>query len=297
MNLLITGAWQSAHEYIPEIESFGHKVVFMQQETENLPCDYNWVEGIICNGLFLHHKIKQFVNLKYIHLTSAGYDRAPMDYIKQRNIEIHNAHGVYSIPMAEFAVAGVLQIYKQSRFFYSNQKKHKWEKNRELLELSGKSICIVGCGSVGTECAKRFRAFGCRIIGIDLVPREDIFYNEMFSLDKIQEILPVIDVVILALPLTDATRHLVNDSVFEYMKNGVVLVNIARGAVIDTDALLRHMNRLGGAVLDVFEEEPLKENNLFWDFNNIILTPHNSFVGDGNSERLSKLIIENLEDK
>lgn len=295
MNLLITGAWQSACEYISEIESYGHKVVFMQQERESLPCDYNWVEGVVCNGLFLHHSIELFTNLKYIQLTSAGFDRVPMDYVKEHDIEIYNARGVYSIPMAEFAIAGVLQIYKQSRFFYENQMKHKWGKHRGVLELSGKNVCIVGCGSVGTECAKRFKAFGCEIIGIDLFPREDINYDQMANLEKFEEVLPDTDVLVLTLPLTEQTKHILDSNMIAHLKESAVLVNIARGAIIDTDALISCIDRIGGAVLDVFEEEPLNEDNPLWDLDNVILTPHNSFVGNGNNARLGKVVIKNLE--
>lgn len=112
--------------------------------------------------------IEKFKNLRYIQLTSAGYDRVPLDYVKEHQIEIHNARGVYSIPMAEFAISGVLQLYKQARFFDNNQKNHQWIKHRGLLELNEKTVCIVGCGSVGTECAKHFAAFGCQVVGIDL---------------------------------------------------------------------------------------------------------------------------------
>lgn len=295
MNLLITGAWQFAHENISSLESLGHKVAFMQQEKGKLPCDAEWIEGAVCNGLFLYHKIEEFINLRYIQLTSAGFDRVPMDYVKEHDIEIYNARGVYSIPMAEFAIAGVLQIYKQSRFFCENQRNHKWEKHRGLLELSGNKVCIVGCGSVGTECAKRFRAFGCEIIGIDLFPRKDDLYDRMFGLDKLEDVLTNMDVVVLTLPLTDETKHLVDGDMLTHLKNGAVLVNIARGAIIDADALIKSLDRLGGAVLDVFEEEPLNEDNPLWGMKNVILTPHNSFVGSGNGPRLSKLIIKNLE--
>ena len=295
MNLLITGAWQSAHENISSLESLGHKVAFMQQEKEKLPCDAEWIEGAVCNGLFLYHKIEEFINLRYIQLTSAGFDRVPMDYVKEHDIEIYNARGVYSIPMAEFAIAGVLQIYKQSRFFCENQRNHKWEKHRGLLELSGNKVCIVGCGSVGTECAKRFRAFGCEIIGIDLFPRKDDFYDQMFGLDKLEDVLTNMDVIVLTLPLTDETKHLVDGDMLTHLKNGAVLVNIARGAIIDADALIKSLDRLGGAVLDEFEEEPLNEDHPLWGMKNVILTPHNSFVGSGNGPRLSKLIIKNLE--
>jgi len=149
MNLLVTGAWSDGKNCIAELEAMGHTVTFMQFEKDALPCSYDWAEGVICNGLFLTHPIEQFTNLRYIQLTSAGFDRVDMDYVKSHGIEIHNARGVYSIPMAEFALCGVLQLYKQAAFFRENQRKHLWEKHRGLLELAGKNVLIVGCGSVG----------------------------------------------------------------------------------------------------------------------------------------------------
>ena len=294
MNLLVTGAWSDGKNCISELEAMGHNVTFMQYEKDALPCDYEWVEGVICNGLFLTLQIEKFINLKYIQLTSAGFDRVDMNYVKAHNIEIHNARGVYSIPMAEFAVCGVLQLYKQAAFFRENQKQHLWEKHRGLLELAGKNVLIVGCGSVGNECAKRFKAFDCTITGVDLYPREDSLYSEILPLDKLDEALRQADVVILTLPLTEQTRYLIDDSKLSLIKNGATLVNIARGAIIDTKALLNNIDRFTGAVLDVFEEEPLNENCPLWDKQNIILTPHNSFVGEGNAERLREIITENI---
>lgn len=157
MNILVTGAWQEAEKYITELESMENKVIFMQCEKNELPCEYGWVEGVICNGLFLYHDVNKFTNLKYIQLTSAGYDRVPIEYLNNKKIKINNARGVYSIPMAEFAVFSILQFYKQSRFFYKNQSIHKWEKNRNLLEMTDKKVCIIGCGSVGNRMCKTIR--------------------------------------------------------------------------------------------------------------------------------------------
>lgn len=296
MNLLITGAWNDAKDHFDELEKMGHHIEFLQFEKEALPCPYEWVEGVICNGLFLFHAIEKFANLKYIQLTSAGFDRVPMEYVQEHQIEIHNAKGVYSIPMAEFALFGVLELYKQGRFFMENQKQHRWEKHRELLELHGKRVCIIGCGNVGTECAKRFRAFECVINGIDLVPRNDDSYEEVFGLDRLEEILTESDIVVLTLPLTDQTRHLIDGEKLKKMKLGAILVNIARGAIVDTEALIQVLPNLGGVILDVFEEEPLEEESILWDMENVIVTPHNSFVGDGNRKRLNEVILGNLEE-
>ena len=95
--------------------------------------------------------------------------------------------------------------------------------------------------------------------------------------------------------LNKQTRHLIDNRKLSLMKDGATLVNIARGAIIDTKALLNHIDRFTGVVLDVFEEEPLNENSPLWDKQNIILTPHNSFVGEGNGERLRELVINYLK--
>lgn len=296
MNLLITGAWKEAKNHIHQLEEDGHYVKFLQFEKDELPCTYEWVEGVICNGLFLSHRIEYFVNLKYIQLTSVGFDRVPMKYIGEHRIEIHNARGVFSVPMAEFALTGVLQIYKQSRYFYNNSRRKVWEKHRGLIELAEKKVCIVGCGSVGNECAKRFRAFGCDVTGIDIDTdlRTNENYNRMLDLESLEEVLPVCDNLVLTLPLTNETNHLMNAQRLNLMKQGAVLVNLSRGAIIDTGALIQVMPRLGGAVLDVFEEEPLGTDSPLWDMEQVIITPHNSFVGDGNDKRLAEVIFHNL---
>ena len=293
MNLLITGAWHGAQEHIAEIEAMGHEVRFLQWEKDEI-VDPDWVEGVIGNGLFLHHPIESFPNLQYIQLTSAGFDRVPMDYVKAHGIEIHNAKGIYSIPMAEYAVAGVLQLYKQSRFFYENQKAHRWEKHRGLLELNGKTVLIVGCGDVGTECAKRFRAFGCKVVGINRTVRDKPTFDVIQPLSELDAVLPEANVIILTLGLNTETKHILDAKRLKGLKTGVVLVNLARGGLIDEEALLTVLPRLTGAVLDVFEEEPLPMSSPLWERENVILTPHNSFVGDGNGERIAQMILDTL---
>ena len=295
MNLLITGAWQQAKDYIEKIQQQGHSVAFLQYEKDALPCEYDWVEGVICNGLFLQHPIEKFKNLKYIQLTSAGFDRVPMEHVKEQHISIFNARGVYSIPMAEFAICGVLQLYKQARFFYKNQMSQNWDKHRGLLELSGKTVCIVGCGSVGTECAKRFGAFGCEVMGVNRTVQEMQYYDRIVGMEELDTVLAKADVLVLTIPLAEETRHLINERRLAMMKRGSILVNVARGVVVEQEALVKALeDHLGGAVLDVFEEEPLGEENPLWEMENVILTPHNSFVGDGNAGRLADVILCNL---
>lgn len=298
MKMLLTGSVNWTEEQKNEIKEYGNEIIYIQDERVPLnqqSIDVACIEGVICNGLFLYNDIAKFINLRYIQLTSAGFDRIPMDYVEKHHIEIHNARGVYSIPMAEFAISGVLQLYKQSEFFHENQKQHKWKKNREILELKGKRVCIVGCGSVGTECAKRFGAFGCRVIGVDLYPKADEYYEEMLKLENLEDALSKSDVVVLTLPLTVETKHLINAERLKIMKQGAVLVNIARGSIVNTEELVKGIDHLRGAVLDVLDEEPLASDSVLWDMENVIITPHNSFVGEGNKERLYYIIIENIK--
>jgi len=296
MKLLITGAWKATDGQLEVVRRLGLDVVLQPQEADPLVCPAEDVEGIVGNGIFLHHPIEAFRNLRYIQLTSAGFDRVPMDYVKSHGIEIRNARGVYSIPMAEHAMAGVLTLYRRFHEFHGSQTEHKWQKIRDLEEVNDKTAVIVGCGNVGTECAKRFAAFGCRVIGVDIVVRKDENYDDMLPLEQLDGSLPMADIVVLTLPLTDETRHLLDARRLSLMKDRAVVVNIARGAVVEQGALADELSsgRLR-AVLDVFEEEPLPEDSILWNLPNVVLTPHNSFIGDGDANRLAAVILQNLE--
>ena len=296
MNLLLTGAWASARAHLTELEARGHAVIFMPQERDPLPCDPAWVEGVVCNGLFLHHSLDEFPKLRFVQLTSAGLDRVPLEALKARGVRVCNARGVYSVPMAEFALAGVLALCKELRFFGERQREGRWEKRRDLRELAGRRVTVLGCGSVGTECAKRFSALGCAVVGVDLFPREDPAYQAVRPLEELDALLPESNILILTLPLTPETRGLLDARRLRLLKPGAILVNISRGAVAVEAELTAALaeGRLGGAVLDVFETEPLPADSPLWAMENVILTPHNSFVGEGNDARLSRLILENL---
>jgi len=297
MKLLLTGAFKYTNEQIEDLKSLGHEIVFSGDEREKINFDVSNIEGVICNGLFVYNDITLFKSLKYIQLTSAGYDRVPMDYIKSHEIEIYNARGVYSVPMAEFALTGILQLVKQSRFFYENQKRCVWEKSRTLGELAGKTAVIVGAGNIGTEIAKRLKAFDVTVVGIDITtdPRPHFYKNQLF--ENLDEQLKTADIVVLTLPLNDDTKEMFDKSKFDLMKNNSVFVNIARGKLVVENDLIEALNKnkLSGAVLDVFETEPLKKESPLWDMNNVIITPHNSFVGQNNNKRMFDVIIGNLE--
>ena len=142
MNLLLTGCFSYTESQKEKLASLGYRIHFMQQEKDSLPLAAAEVDATVCNGLFLTHNIEEFSQLKFIQLTSAGFDRVPVDYIKAKGIALHNARGVYSVPMAEWALFRVLEHYKQGWFFKNEQKQHQWTKHRGLRELACSRVDI-----------------------------------------------------------------------------------------------------------------------------------------------------------
>ena len=293
MNVLVTGAFQLNSEELAALEAAGHKVFLHPDERTPVEQPERY-EAVVCNGLFLYNPIGSFTNLRLIQLTSAGLDRVPLDYVRAHGIELHNAAGVYSVPMAEFAIGGILQLYKQSRFFAANQAQHKWEKHRGLLEMSGKRVCILGCGDVGREIAKRLKAFGCRITGVNRTVRVLPDFDEVLPLDKLAETAAACDILVCCIALTPETRSIVSEEIFGRLHDGVIFVNVARGALADEATLTKWLQSGGRAVLDVFEEEPLPESSPLWNMENAIVTPHNCFASDGNRARLWAVISTRL---
>lgn len=296
-NILLTGAFQYSDEQKKHIANLGFDVDFHQYEKDIVKHPEKY-DAVICNGLFLYNDIRKFMNLKYIQLTSAGYDRVPMDYIKEKGIEIYNARGVYSIPMAEWAVMSALELYKSSRYFFVNQSKKIWQKKRDIKELYKKKIAVIGCGSIGNEVAKRFKAFDCEIIGIDITPPKSEYYDKYIITAQMDTVLSCVDIIVSSVPITDKTYHMLNINSFSKMKDDTILINLSRGSVVDESALIEALKKkkIYGAALDVFEEEPLSMDNELWNFENVIITPHNSFIGDGNVERMFDVIYKNLEE-
>ena len=279
------------------LRALGYTVYFMQQEHEDLPLLASDVDVTVCNGLFLNHDINDFTHLKFIQLTSAGFDRVPVDLIKARGIELFNARGVYSMPMAEWAIFRVLEHYKQGWFFYQEQIAGRWTKHRGLREIAGIKVAVVGAGNVGQEVAKRFQAFGAETTGFDVHTHETVGFHHMALTETLQECIGEFDVVVITAPLLPSTRGLISREVLKSMKENAVIINIARGGLVDQQALIEVFLQRPDlyAALDVFEEEPLPLSSPLWKMTNVAISPHNSFVSDGNNKRMFDVIYTNLK--
>ena len=296
MKLLLTGAFSYTEEQLNTLKSGGFEITFVQNELEPLSIDCSRFDAVVCNNLFKANPPEQFTSLKAVQLTSAGFDRAPIGYFASKGIALFNARGVYSTPMAEWVILKILEIYKKSQDFYIQQKKKIWQKHRDLLELAHKRVLIVGTGSVGLECARRLKAFDAVVLGADIYDSSSPYIDEFFPMETLEDALKTADIVVLTLPLTDKTRGLFTQELFSLMKEDSILINVARGAIIDSQALEDTLSqgKLLGVALDVFEEEPLPEDSPLWADPRVIITPHNSFVSDGNANRMFRLIYKNL---
>ena len=298
MNLLLTGCFSYTESKKEKLASLGYRIHFMQQEKDSLPLAAAEVDATVCNGLFLSHKIEEFSQLKFIQLTSAGFDRVPVDYIQTKGIVLHNARGVYSVPMAEWALFRVLEHYKHGWFFKNEQEHHRWTKYRGLRELAGSRVAVVGAGNVGQEVAKRFGALGCHVTGFDIHTNNTPFFDEMALTTSLLERVGVYDVVVITAPLLPSTRGLIAYDAMKGMKENATLVNIARGGLIDQEALITVFTERKDmfAAVDVFENEPLEADSPLWRMDNVAISPHNSFVSDRNNERMFDVMYQHLKD-
>ena len=292
MKTLVTGALQAASEELKQLEELGLEITFHQNERDEV-ANPEQFEAVICNGLFLYNGIEKFTNLKYIQLTSAGTDRVPTDYVREHGIVLKNTAGVYAAPMAEWTLMRLLELYKNADKLFANR---EWEKDRTWRELGGKTACVVGFGAYGAEVAKRLKGFDVNVCVVNRSVKESPFVDEFYTMDKLDEALAKADIVIMAIALTDETKHLMKAERFATMKHGAVLLNAARGGLLDEIALIDALeNKLAGAALDVFETEPLPDDSPLWQIDNLLVSPHNSFVGENNHARLMSVVMKNLE--
>ncbi len=300
MKILFANAPGFTAEMFAAFEALGLEPVFLPgengrrgSEQQHYDMDFSDIGAVVCYRFFCYNDILRFPALKYIHTTSSGLDQMPMDYINAHGIRLCNARGVYSVPMAEFALGSVLQFYRMNELMRTQQRAHVWKQYLKMREFAGRQVTLLGTGSVGTECAKRFTAMGCRCVGLCRHPQSDApYFARQESVTQLDAVLPETDILLLTLPLTDETRHIIDARRLALLPEGAVVVNIARGAVLDTDALLAALKsgHLSGAALDVFEQEPLPPDAPVWDAENLIVTPHISYAGENNPKRLFDLV-------
>lgn len=184
--------------------------------------------------------------------------------------------GAFGTVIAEYAAAGILALYRRLPDYRALQRAHRWEKLGGGRMISGCTALILGCGDIGGAVAKRLGAFGAKVLGVRRSPRPAQGFDEVYSVQTLDGLLPRADIVVCCLPHTAQTAGLLDGARLELLKPSAVLVNVGRGSVLDEGKLAQMLaeKRLYGAVLDVFESEPLPPASPLWELDNVILTPH-----------------------
>ena len=233
--------------------------------------------------------------LRWFQSPAAGYDDAVFRLLADHGVRVTNAH-VNSIPIAEFVLRAVLDEFQEASRWRDLAGSRSW-RIHDWREVAGTTWVIVGLGGIGTEVALRARAFGARVIGCRRHPSPDDPTDRTVTPDELDSVIGLADVVVLAAPATPETENLVDARFLTRMAPESVLVNVARGALVDEHALLDSLDsgHLRAAILDVFREEPLPGDHPFWSHPSVRVTPHNAAGGLGRLSRQSELFAQNLD--
>ena len=236
--------------------------------------------------------------LQWVQATSAGIG----GFVKRHGLDggdlrITTAAGTHAAPLAEFAVAGVLHFVKNVPHLMSRQREHHWERHVSG-QLAGRRATIVGLGSIGRQVAAAFNALGVHVTGVGRSGRAYDLPAGVASvaIEKLDDVLGSTDILVLAVPLTAETENLIDASRVAALPEGAIVVNVARGQVIDEAALTEALmtGSLGGAALDVFEVEPLPAGSPLWNLPNVLISPHSASIAAVENEVLTDLFIENF---
>ena len=248
-------------------------------------------DGVVAPFFALVHRA---ASVRWVHSPAAGVDLPFHRGLGERGVRLTTSH-VNAIPIAEYVLGMVLAHYQQLERWQEAQRDHAW-RHHEFREVFGTTWLVVGLGAIGTEVATRARACGARVIGVRRQPTGDEPVDEMLPPTRLLEAVPAADVVVLAAPATPATKHLVDEHFLAALRPGSLLVNVARGALVDEAALLRALDRgvPEAAILDVFATEPLPPASPFWSHPRVVVTPHSSSGGSGRHARAAELFVENL---
>ncbi len=237
-------------------------------------------------------------HLRWIQATSAGIGQfvRRMGYAERTRWIFTTASGVHARPLAEFVMMTLLMFAKNYEYLASEKASHHWERYH-AEELAGKTLAIIGLGKIGRETARLARAFDMRVIGSRRSPTGVVAdVDSVYGPDDLDIILRQADYLVLAAPHTDETEALIGEQELALLPAGAVLVNIARGAVVNETALIAALRsgHLRGAALDVFEVEPLPPENPLWDMPNVIICPHSASTAVTENHKITRLFIDNL---
>jgi phosphoglycerate dehydrogenase-like enzyme len=236
-------------------------------------------------------------NLKWIHCTAAGVEHLfPFDWTYD-NLKITNSSGVHAKKAGEYGLMSVLMLQNHLPKIITNQK------NKEFIStfgnpIAGKNIVLVGTGALGSSMAKLVEPLGANIIGVNKKGKSVEGCSQILTIDKLDTVLPKADILYLALPETPETKNLINKRRLDLLKTTCGIVNIGRQSALDYEVLCDKLEKseIAGAILDVFNPEPIDKNSRLWNTKNLVITPHVSSDDNGNYVKMTlELFVKNLK--
>lgn len=244
--------------------------------------------------------VRKAPRLKWLHVFNAGVDHPVYAEMLARGVRLTTSSGATAEPIAQTAIMALLMLARQFRRFLEAQRRREWSPTRRTeapRDLRGQTALILGLGRIGSEIARLARALGLHVIGVRRAPAtgsEPV--DELHPPQALTALLPRCDWLVIACPLTPATRGLVDAGLLGRLPKGAHFINIARGEIVHEAALIDALRsgHLAGAYLDVFEEEPLPPASPLWDLPNVLVSPHSSGAALGNEGRALAIFLENL---
>lgn len=234
-------------------------------------------------------------NLELFACSFAGTGHLELDAFEEHGVAVTNASGVHGPNIAEHVLGNILTFTRGFHTAWRQKERNEW-RSFETHELQGSTVGVVGLGAIGQAIVDRLGPFGVDTIGVRYSPEKGGPTDEVLGFDDVHDALARSDYVVVAAPLSETTRGLVDDEAFETMKPSAVLVNVGRGPIVDTDALVSALrwNRIRGAALDVTDPEPLPRDHDLWSFDNVVITPHNAGHTPKYWERLADILARNV---
>ena len=241
------------------------------------------------------HVLKEGARLKWIQALGTGLDGITDQPSLRDGVLVTNMHGFHGAPVSEAAILAMLALSRGLPRVLRNQRERKWERF-PAATLKDKTAGILGIGVIAQTLAPMLKAFGMTVVGITSAKREVRGFDRIYSKSELLEAVRELDFLVLLTPYSTETKGMVGARVLAAMKSGCFLVNLARGGVVDEDALVSALRegRIGGAALDVFASEPLPENHPLWGMENVIVTPHLGGFFEGYPEHALPVVEENL---
>jgi phosphoglycerate dehydrogenase-like enzyme len=235
-------------------------------------------------------------NLQLFACAYAGYGHLPMDSLEERGVSVTTASGVHGPNIAEDVLGFILTLTRRHHEGWRRQQRREW-RAYDTRELAGSVVTVVGLGALGSAVTERLAGFDVETIGIRHSPEKGGPTDEVVGTDELHDVLARTDYLVLTVPLTDETEGMIGEAEFTTLPSDAVVVNVARGKVIDTDALVPALrsNAIDGAGLDVTDPEPLPEDHPLWGFENVLITPHNAGSTPKYYERLADIVAENIQ--